>query len=551
MTCVEPPKRKHGEQEKDPGCKSEGEDDSQHGNVKKSLGRTPNHLTLRYGYLWCILIGSFVRDSPPLPNIFSNSSTTSTLSVGSTGSQARLIQSSHPPAMYQPVLMKDLGKAKSPVNDTSEVELFAHMQANENGDDENGGVGDDERKFTEQVMDRHISQLESNSIGKTGSTVYDIAQYMAKLKQNHMESELKQSDPKGSDRGGNGIAADTSDADTTADEAIKSDENTGGALVQSSEDERPVVVIDKRVDKLFRSDKVNKGAESIQKESTKMPHKNIQQSRSPDRNKLSGCSPIRIVKIRSPRNSLDADAVILTRGNSRDRSISPKARRTSDGMPMGGILKRNSSPGIRKPRSSPDRQSSPSISRHSLSPHASFDSRSPDRSHFAQHGSSFDDYTSERRPGESYYAELSFARSPTKKHQLYSNQSSFESKSPARDRKRSLSAHSTFNKSLSPEPSFQCSYGYDNQHSHSTERAKKRVSKSLERCSSKESDGSYRRGYSPERIYHINQPVRSHSAENPYTKQSSGVLMSRSNESLTRLIEHPTCIECLYQRKPS
>ncbi|XP_065073399.1 protein still life, isoforms C/SIF type 2 isoform X1 [Ochlerotatus camptorhynchus] len=68
----------------DPGTKSEGEDDSQQGSVKpkSSLGKTPNHLTL---------------------------STTSTLSVSSTGSQARLIQSSHPPATYHPVLMKDLG----------------------------------------------------------------------------------------------------------------------------------------------------------------------------------------------------------------------------------------------------------------------------------------------------------------------------------------------------------------------------------------------------------------------------------------------------------
>ncbi|XP_031631077.1 protein still life, isoforms C/SIF type 2-like isoform X11 [Contarinia nasturtii] len=79
---ADPPIRKYGEQEKDPGTKSEGEEDSQQGTIKKILGRTPNHLTL---------------------------STTSTLSVGSTGSQARLIQSSHAPATYQPILMKDLG----------------------------------------------------------------------------------------------------------------------------------------------------------------------------------------------------------------------------------------------------------------------------------------------------------------------------------------------------------------------------------------------------------------------------------------------------------
>ncbi|XP_037046728.1 protein still life, isoform SIF type 1 isoform X5 [Bradysia coprophila] len=91
-----PPKRHYpSETEKDPGVKSEGEDDSQAGTstLKRSLGRTPNHLTL---------------------------STTSTLSVGSTGSQARLIQSSHPPSHYQPVLMKDLGspvwKPRDPIS---------------------------------------------------------------------------------------------------------------------------------------------------------------------------------------------------------------------------------------------------------------------------------------------------------------------------------------------------------------------------------------------------------------------------------------------------
>lgn len=75
-------KSKH---ECDPGTKSEGEDEnSQSGTKSKAtLGRTPNHLTL---------------------------STTSTLSAGSTGSQARLIQSSQHPENYQPPAVKDLGK---------------------------------------------------------------------------------------------------------------------------------------------------------------------------------------------------------------------------------------------------------------------------------------------------------------------------------------------------------------------------------------------------------------------------------------------------------
>ncbi|KMQ94537.1 protein still isoforms c sif type 2, partial [Lasius niger] len=69
--------------EMDSGTKSEGEEDSQAflGEKKTNLGRTPNHLTL---------------------------STTSTISAGSTGSQARLIQSSHQPENYQPITVKEL-----------------------------------------------------------------------------------------------------------------------------------------------------------------------------------------------------------------------------------------------------------------------------------------------------------------------------------------------------------------------------------------------------------------------------------------------------------
>ncbi|XP_063621465.1 protein still life, isoform SIF type 1 isoform X2 [Cydia splendana] len=70
----------------DPGSKSEGEDEHPQPPPKRGLGRTPNHLTL---------------------------STTSTLSAGSTGSQAKLIQSSHQPTQYQPTMVKELGKQES------------------------------------------------------------------------------------------------------------------------------------------------------------------------------------------------------------------------------------------------------------------------------------------------------------------------------------------------------------------------------------------------------------------------------------------------------
>ncbi|XP_055382538.1 protein still life, isoforms C/SIF type 2 isoform X2 [Condylostylus longicornis] len=107
-----PPKHIHvieQQDRSDPGTKSEGEEDSQHGTIKTkaTLGKTPNHLTL---------------------------STTSTLSVGSTGSQARLIQSSHPPSTYQPVLMKDLG---SPVWKPRDMINLGDAQSSTRKDDSN------------------------------------------------------------------------------------------------------------------------------------------------------------------------------------------------------------------------------------------------------------------------------------------------------------------------------------------------------------------------------------------------------------------------------
>ncbi|XP_044751411.1 protein still life, isoforms C/SIF type 2-like isoform X2 [Coccinella septempunctata] len=68
--------------ENEQGFKSEGEEDCQSFMKTRSLGKTPNHLTL---------------------------STTSTLSAGSTGSQAKLIQSSHNPEDFQPVKTDELG----------------------------------------------------------------------------------------------------------------------------------------------------------------------------------------------------------------------------------------------------------------------------------------------------------------------------------------------------------------------------------------------------------------------------------------------------------
>lgn len=63
-----------------------------------------NHVSANNNFEWCTKQHMYN---------FKYFSTTSTLSAGSTGSQARLIQSSHQPTHYQPVMVKELGKQES------------------------------------------------------------------------------------------------------------------------------------------------------------------------------------------------------------------------------------------------------------------------------------------------------------------------------------------------------------------------------------------------------------------------------------------------------
>lgn len=467
-------------------------------------------------------------------------STTSTLSVGSTGSQARLIQSSHAPATYQPVLMKDLGKLKSPSKETNVTQLF------ENDDDKTvvgggvgDGVGDDEDKFSEQVMDRHLSEL----VTEKTDTICDIAQYMANLKEKHMESEQKH-ESNASGRKSclvRGKSTET-DVESGTDEKTQSDHTKPS----SEEDDVSQIVIDKRIDKIFKGEKSETKDPEI-RNTLKSPRSSIH-LHSPDRNR--GTSPIKIIKIKSPRGSLDSGkrtSVSLSRDNSRERQSSGRVRRASEGgilktmytsetpVISGGILKRNLSPKAK----SPERQSSV-CSRKSLSPGTSFDSRSPDR--WLSPHSSFDNRSPDRRSSESCYADLDFQHFHKNGH-IRSNQSSFESRSPVCDRKRSLSAHSSFISPKKHDMQYQyCPTDYRTS-SHSPERKGKRLSKSLERAPSKEVYYAYRSGLSPERIYRI----RSQSAENGLIR--NGVLLTRSNESLARSLEHPTCVECLYQQR--
>lgn len=106
-------------------------------------------------------------------------STTSTLSVGSTGSQARLIQSSHAPSNYQPVLMKDLGKSSSISSDSGGT-------SDSNDSIKQSEFDDEQYKLTEQLVDKHLNELKKKCM--TYDT-HDVVKFMEKLKNDQKNFE--------------------------------------------------------------------------------------------------------------------------------------------------------------------------------------------------------------------------------------------------------------------------------------------------------------------------------------------------------------------------
>ncbi|XP_036335512.1 uncharacterized protein YMR317W-like [Rhagoletis pomonella] len=749
-----------------------------------------------------------IKLSTPLPQPNHNSlcSTTSTLSVGSTGSQARLIQSSHPPSSYQPVLMKDLGKTysitnelssspqaeymeatasatvsslsaameasgqmmfmieemgievgemdmeeeeeeergeemdyvlesdlqaasvaaafnlslgssgsraitirggdmantgsrngnnlhrvptpkrlsprQSPKADIEVIEIFAnelsqltaaeqvsvvHHSGKESskkssmrqasvssGSSSNGATASASDAIT-HVVDKHLSDLEHEQL--TDAT-YDIAAYMANLKEQALESQDLQMDTQDQQQNDSSLSPEpqtvventqqtvVAEIESPPRPATESDSTgTTTGTSEKSEDESEDatstgahhVIIDKKVDKVFKSKPSEKAQKSssgssssiastgTKSKTTKSPRQSIHIS--PDRSKSQGSSPVRIIKIKSPRSSVSEQGKRLSASSSRDSSAdrlssgrrTPSPRRSSEAS---GILKRPTSPaaGILKPPPSPSKSKSPDrsclkklapahdCSVESLSPHISprdsIEHLSPDRASTSlcqRHSprSSFDSRSSEPT--------LDIPRSSLK-----SPRGSFESRSPDRcSRKRSQSAHGSFETGqraaalAASEAYYQYYPIYDNQtcsdhyisaattsmqrEAGTSTTSTRRLSKSLERSTSRESttSSSYRYGVSPERIYTINTmgtgPLRSQSAENaferyaydPHTGQHyqmpaqesataappAAFMYSHEPQCPHERIaayqlsssapEYTTCIDCLYQKRPS
>lgn len=450
--------------------------------------------------------------------------------------------------------MKDLGK-QSPNKNINIIEIFSN--------------GDEEQKLTDKAMDKHLSELsKDNNFNK--SDTCDIAKYMANLKEQHMEIQhqldiscIIVNDDK------------MSDSETTVIEIVCENSKISDSSDEKSSDEKnskiSTSVIDKKVDKVFNGDK--------SKSST--PKKILKATRSPDRSKSNGNSPVRIIKVKSPRNSVDSGKRLsVSRSNSKERSpdrtdknnikrsvspkkhtdsilkrsLSPKASFDQESFVInssnnGSILKRSNSPnkGKSPERSCLKKSLSPRNSiecrspdpdrlhpQHSISPRNSIDSRSPDRSSKLHVRSS----SSPRSSFDSRSPDRSYIKSP---------RTSFDSRSPDRSRRSlSASARSSFESTKSSDRGYYI-YSSSPYRSESRSPERQRASKSLDRSPQESFDSRY--GTHHDHYDHPG-PVRSYSAENNISHH--GIDLSRSNESLQRAIEYPTCVECLLQnRKPS
>lgn len=241
-------------------------------------------------------------------------STTSTLSVGSTGSQARLIQSSHAPSHYQPVLMKDLGK-KSSITDnhlTSFKPIDAQSPASVGNDDEH-------------IVDKHLNELKKNH---SSFETHDVAKFMEKLKIDQRSYESSES----TDR----PESDKPIALKPNKEPPKPPKRIDSIKTTSQPDDK-----DKR-----QQPNGNIKMDQIQVKPTRKSSLSPQGSvRKPktidiDASSSSGDNPVHIVKVRSPRGSR---ASSLSRENSRSNSAErDKAEKATIKKPEAGILKKPS-----------------------------------------------------------------------------------------------------------------------------------------------------------------------------------------------------------------
>lgn len=457
-------------------------------------------------------------------------STTSTLSVGSTGSQARLIQSSHAPSHYQPVLMKDLGKTSS--TDSTESISF-HT---EKSSDSTSGVdvNDDICQLTDEIVDKHLADLKRKCMSYD---TRDVAKFMEKLK-TQSESLDGESDEKKDDGGEKKRRISESKLDSVPkvkDPKEKAEKETKKDTIQV---------------KLTRKPSLS-------------PQSSVRKPKTIDMNSYTppttGDNQVHIVKIKSsPSGSRKA-----SRENSRSNSTERSPSKDKLKKPEGGILKK---PSPKFGKASEQKLLSNSLRPDSfISPFSSFDSKSDKLSpsseilpsfcpREAKQRASLSDY--ERDPKDYHHQAMKTRSLESSLEYLKSamkQQSSYECVSPLQGydagRYYGLSAQPSIESNRSP-----VRYCSPNPPHHYTEpfyeypkhtgghKKQQRESRSLERPDfSRQSSSEYER-------YYEEPASRRHSVYEHRSIPHHYYSMSPDDYLMPQHYEQPSaCVDCYYQ----
>lgn len=267
--------------------------------------------------------------------------------MGSTGSQARLIQSSHAPSHYQPVLMKDLGKTSS--TDSAESISF-HT---EKSSDSTSGVdvNDDVCQLTDEIVDKHLADLKRKCLPYD---TRDVAKFMEKLK-TQSESVDGEGDEK---KGGESVEKRYRKESESKKELEKVPK-----VKNTSKDEPKEVKKDTIHVKLQRKPSLS-------------PQGSVRKPKTIDMDAYtsssSGDNQVHIVKIKSSPSGSRKASRENSRSNSTERSPS-REKQASLKKPEGGILKK---PSPKFGKASEQRLSNSLRPDSFISPFSSFESKS-------------------------------------------------------------------------------------------------------------------------------------------------------------------------------
>lgn len=498
------------------------------------------------------------------------SSTTSTLSVGSTGSQARLIQSSHAPSHYQPILMKDLGKKDS--TDTCEMSSFKPIDnPNKNNDSH-----DDVCKLTEQIVDKHLTELKRKCVNYD---TRDVEKFMEKLKNDEKQftGSSSEGEIKKNDGGGGGEKVKLKDDKITGTKPkineIKVSEVSPTDKSQQQEKKKQSTEDKQQTgDKKTPNGNVT-SSNHIQVKLTRKPslspQGSIKKPRTIDMDAYTSSSSgdnanqVQIVKIKSSPNGSRKVSRENSRSNSAERDHS-KEKQTSLKRPEGGILKKPSPKfGKASELKTPDKLRPDRF----ISPCSSFDSKSDKLSPSSEilpnicivdtTRTSFSDYEGQAKENTLSVKSRSLESSLEHLKSALKPQSNYENVSPERGydphKYYSISAHNSIesNRSpvryCSPNPPVGTAGHFYNEpyYEYPRNRRNQRESRSLERPAySRQSSSEYERYYEtpPDASYN-----RRHSG---YEHRSIPMhYYSRSpDDYLAHSYENPaSCADCYYQ----